>query len=131
MDNETKQRIANLPNDAPATAVVAAWAGKDVRCVGTPYWYIAPEPHLWDYDGSMGNPFEHDYVRRWLLDHGMNVIYNSPDLFTFDVYVVNIVPVLPDKEKKVGRGEDEYSPEAAFQVAVQQFADALREEAHA
>ena len=107
MTPETKAAIAAVPDDAPATAVIAAWAG-DTEVRPWEFWH--------------GNsPESERTLRRWLLDGRLRLhSYMHPNRD----YISLLTEFGGDKKEWFGRAD---TPEAAFQQAVEQFASALRE----
>ena len=101
---ETKAHIAALPEDAPASAVLAAWAGKDFNLFDYTKNVVSYEPTL----------------RRWLLDGGVRIYERRNN--------VRYICSLSDVGVFELNGLSTDSPDAAFDAACEQFAAALRKE---
>ena len=114
MDKDTQKRIAALPEDAPAAAVIAAWAGEDP---------VVPHRHV-----SSVNVYaiwDERTLRRWLLDGGVRICEHKS---VTGKYLIRLSwdNSSDDTEQLHSRSD---TPEAAFTAAVEQFASALREDA--
>lgn len=140
MNDQTKQRIADLPNDAPDSAVIAVWAGLEVKKTFLPAdvssdFFPADNPEFFYSDIEYTESFcwhdlgewtrseatsEHT-LRRWLLDGGLDVFYGK---LGEDDYTVSITDGIAWHDLPHGAAD---SPETAFQAAVAQFASALKE----
>lgn len=114
MQNTAK--INALPDDAPATAVIAAWAGKST---GKPFRF--DDAVLVDLADGIWQEIDEPTLRRWLLDGRVQLC----EFKSSGKYVQELDGLGIGKEV-VGEAD---TPEAAFASAVEQFADALRENA--
>ena len=112
MNTKQKQSIASLSDDAPAAAVLAAWAGKEVYPGGGMWWVE-------------GLPIDERTLRRWLLDSEIiRITEDKPGPLYYAEIEYRI-----DPEQPLYFDATADSPEAAFTAAYEQFASALREEA--
>lgn len=135
MNTETKARIAALDDDAPNTAVVAAWAD-----MGEILWeQVAPKIKAWRYKKSHmavgeflpdanGNGYlnanDERTLRQWLLDGGVEVTETLERSQYVSLFTVTSSG-RPDDESYIAYAD---SPEAAFQSAIAKFAETLRQE---
>ena len=120
MNDTTKAAIAQLPSDAPAPAVIAAWAGKQVsQSSGGGRWYCGHMQYVPAPREAQGERT----LRRWLLDNKAIVHYfpRRGNRYGMAINWLNV-----RDQGYSGRGE---SPEAAFLQAVEVFAKSLKEEA--
>ena len=103
MQNTAK--INALPDDAPMSAIMAAWAGEDFNRFDYTKKVVSDEPT----------------IRRWLLDGGVHVSQGKMMGLYFAEFRYSGMATFTEQSAD--------SPEAAFTAAVEQFAEHLSEKA--
>ena len=133
MNDDQRKRIAALPDDAPATAVIAAWTGRDLELRTIPVYgpmmhgsweeetWLVPDPNdpkafIETIPSNTDLPHDERTLRRWLLDGDINPSFEKKG----NGYLCELNGMFSSIAD---------SPEAAFAAAVAQFASALREDA--
>ena len=125
MNDTQRAAIAALPDDAPTTAVIAAWAGYEVDQDDVGWFAIRSEDYVsitglrYDSEISWRMGSGERTLRRWLLDGGKDIRYYEEAAGQYCVYI----------GATMEQGAIADSPEAAWKAACEKFADALREDA--